>query len=361
MRQSMLKLRQPAGPPALPAAPTVSSEYLNLMAGAAAARGLDVPRVFSEARIDPHLLRRRGARVNVAAVERAWEHISDRLKDPLFALKVVDAFPVGPGSAANLMDYLVRSSATAGSALAAVARYGPLMSDAEVTTIAVSGKQASMRLRTDRSSPYAVEMIVGIVASRTRDLLGPNWSLERVWLAHPARGSGATYERICGAPVYFEMPVTEMVFSRELLDLPMAEADPHLNTILTEHADGLLAKVLPPPQPQSFVERLEHLIRSGLDAGDFTLVRLADELGMSTRTVQRRLRETGLTHRGLVRKVREDVAARSLDAPVSQGQIARSLGYSGPGAFQRAFKSWSGMTPGQVRRRKASRSRATRR
>jgi AraC-like DNA-binding protein len=355
----MPKLRHPAGAPALPTAPTASSEFLELMAAAAEFRGLDPRRVFAEARIDPACLGQKGARVGVAAVERAWETIAGRLGDRLFALQVIDAFR-GPAGTANLIDYLVRSSPNAGSALAAVARYGPLMSNAEVTTIGVSGREASLRLRTERASPHTVEMIVGITVGFSRELFGPSWAVKHVSFAHAAQGNGATYERICGAPVYFERPITEVVFARELLELPMPGADVRLNAILTQHADGLLAMVTPPPKPQSFVERLEHLIRSGLDAGDFTLVQLADEVGVSPRTLQRRLRDTGVTHRGLVRKVREDLAARSLEAPVSQGQIARALGYSGPGAFQRAFKSWSGMTPGQVRRR-GSRLRSARR
>ena len=75
--------------------------------------------------------------------------------------------------------------------------------------------------------------------------------------------------------------------------------------------------------------------------------------------MQRRLRDAGLTHRGVVRKLRLDLAARSLAEPaISQRQIAQALGYSGAGAFHRAFKRWSGMTPGQVRQR-GSRPRAT--
>jgi AraC-like DNA-binding protein len=203
-------------------------------------------------------------------------------------------------------------------------------------------------------------MIVGFCTAKAREQFGPDWRLKHVSFAHPAHGCASVYEEKCGAPVYFEMPFTEIVFSRELLDLPMAGADPHLNAVLTEHADALLATILPSPPRRPFVAELEHLIRTGLDAGDFTLVRLADQVGMSARTVQRKLRDAGLTHRGLVRKVRQEVAARSLQAPVSQGRIARALGYSSPGAFQRAFKSWSGLTPAQVRTRRASRRRALR-
>ena len=119
---------------------------------------------------------------------------------------------------------------------------------------------------------------------------------------------------------------------------------------LLREADAALATLAPPAAPPSFVDTVKRVLEDGLEARDLTLTRLADHLGISARTLQRRLRAAGITHRGLVRGVREDLANRSLATRVSQGQIARTLGYSGPGAFQRAFKRWSGMTPGQHRR-----------
>jgi len=146
------------------------------------------------------------------------------------------------------------------------------------------------------------------------------------------------------------------VFDRELLDLPMEGADPHLNAILTAQAEGLLATVFPPAPARSFAESIERALTNRLCVGDFTLVGLADHLGLGVRTLQRRLRAEGLTHRSLVRKLRHDLATRSLAGSGTQNQIARTLGYSGTGAFRRAFKAWSGMPPAKLRR-KAKRKR----
>ena len=93
------------------------------------------------------------------------------------------------------------------------------------------------------------------------------------------------------------------------------------------------------------------MLEDGLNERDLTLTRLADQLGVSTRTLQRRLRAAGVTHRALVSGVRKEIAARALASRVSQGQIARALGASGAGAFQRAFKRWSGVAPGELRRK----------
>jgi AraC-like DNA-binding protein len=331
--------RQPAA--------TVSSEYLRLFAGAAEARGLDVGPIFVASGIDPAIPGRRGARVAAGAAEEAWKRTTERLHDPLFGLTMAEAIPFG---AMNLLDFLALSSANVGEGLEHVARYSPLMGDAERLTLTVSGNEARFGFDHINEVPYPIEMIVGIFARRARDLFGPSWTLERVSFAHAAQGPRAVYERICQTQVEFEAPFTEAVFSRDLLAAPMSGADARLNAILTAEAEAALAVLYPPVEAPSFIETVKRVLADGVHDNDLTLTRLAAQLAVSSRTLQRRLQAAGVTHRQLVRDVRQELAARSLATGVSQGRIARALGYSGAGAFQRAFKRWSGATPGQVRR-----------
>ncbi len=343
MRQPMLISRQPD------CGPTVSSDYLRLLALGAESRGVDMAPIWASAKIDPAVLDVRGARIAQPAVERVWNLITARVGDHLFGLEMAGAIPFG---SANLIDYLVLSSADIGAALGRLCRYSPLMSTTERLTFVVSEDSASVRVETSCTITHPVEMVVALFARRARDLFGPSWSLAHVCFAHGPRGPLASYERVLQAPTYFRRPVTEAVFSRELLTLPMAGADSNLNASLTAQAEELLAGMTP-TAPPSFVSIIRRTLRDGLAKGDLTLTRLASQMGLSVRTVQRRLREEGLTHRELVQGLRQDLATQSLAAPISQGQIARTLGYSGTGAFQRAFKRWSGIGPGELRERRA--------
>ena len=309
-------------------------------------RGLELSPIFVETGIDPGILEQRGARVPHESVEQVWALIADRLGDPLFGLQMVDAIPFG---AADLLDYLILSSATVGDALHKLTRYAPLLCDSDRSRVVVSGNLASVRFGSAHELPYPRELVVGLFARRSREMFGPGWSLKHVTFTHEPLGPAVRYDHVFQVPVYFGMPVDEAVFSRDLLATPMQGADARLNAILTDQADGLLAAIAPPPPRASFVETVQQAVQRGLTEGNFTLTRLAEHLGMSARTLQRRLQAEGLTHRELVRGLRHDLAARALDAPVSQGQIARALGYSGAGSFHRAFKSWAGMTPGQLR------------
>jgi AraC-like DNA-binding protein len=327
--------------------PTVSSEYLRLFASAAQGRGLDVSPILTASGIDRSILDRRGARVGAGAAEEAWKRVIERLDDPLFGLTMNETIPRG---VVGLLDYVVMTSDDIGEGLGRLSRYAPLMGDAEQLTLVMQGNEAHFRFYDSNEVPYPIEMIMGLFARKARDQFGRSWSLKRVCFTHAPLGPRAVYERVCQAQVLFEMPFTEAVFARDLTEMEMPGADPRLNAILTPEAETALATVTPPAPPPSFVDSVKLALADGVHERDLTLNRLADNLGLSTRTLQRRLRAAGVTHRQLVRDVRQDLAQQSLATGVTQGRIARNLGYSGTGAFQRAFKRWSGMTPGHVRR-----------
>jgi AraC-like DNA-binding protein len=349
MRQSVLRTRHDT-PVDSGAGGTASTAYLRILAWAAEWRGLSPTKILREATIDPAALERREARVPMASALRVWDQIVGQLRDPSVGLCLVQTLSFG---SSDLLDYLLRASANAGEALQQLVRYAPLMNDVDRVSMQVSGNEARVRFRTARDLPYTCELIAGIFARRSRELFGPSWALRSVSFSHPAQGPRPVYDRAFEAPVLFEMPFNEIVFDRQLLDLPMSGADRRLQGILAAQADELLASVVTPPAPETFTQLVRQALADGLEDGDTTLVRLADRLQLSTRTIQRKLREAGLSHRGLVRDLRLDLASRSLAGQqATQRQIARALGYSGAGSFHRAFKRWSGMTPGAVRARR---------
>lgn len=309
-------------------------------------RGLQFAPLLAASGIHPAILQQRGARVLHEPVDRVWYQIAEQLGDPLFGLKLAADIPFG---SADVMDYLVGSSATVGDALQKLIRYTPLLCDGDRSTIVVSGELASFRFRAPGMAPYARELAVGLFVRRSRDMFGSDWTIKHVSFAHAALGPATRYDRLFNVPVYFGMPFEEVVFSRELLSMRLAHADPRLNAILSAQADAMLAVLRPPAATASFLDSVQQAIQDGLIQGDFSLTRIAERLSLSARTLQRRLRAEGISHREMVQRLRHDLAARALDESVSQGHIARSLGYSGVGAFHRAFKSWSGVTPGQSR------------
>jgi AraC-like DNA-binding protein len=78
----------------------------------------------------------------------------------------------------------------------------------------------------------------------------------------------------------------------------------------------------------------------------------AHQVGIPVRTLQRRLRENGLSYSELVEKTRCELACRLLDKPGAKAaDVARALGYTDPSSFSRAFRRWTGMSPRAYRNR----------
>lgn len=100
------------------------------------------------------------------------------------------------------------------------------------------------------------------------------------------------------------------------------------------------------------MQQVESVLRSRMDGGHTGLEEVAAELGMSGRTLQNRLEESGLSYRDLLDRLRHAQAVVFVSNPsVSLIQAAQMLGFSTQSSFQRAFKRWTGMTPGDYRRR----------
>lgn len=102
-----------------------------------------------------------------------------------------------------------------------------------------------------------------------------------------------------------------------------------------------------------FMHRVEYILQSRLESGQTGLEDVAGELGVSSRTLQNRLEESGLSYRALLDRMRHAQALVYVSDPtLNLIQAAQMLGFATQSTFQRAFKRWTGMTPGDYRRRR---------
>ena len=103
----------------------------------------------------------------------------------------------------------------------------------------------------------------------------------------------------------------------------------------------------------SFLHKLERILKPRLENGQVSLEEIALEAGVSIRTLQNRLDESGLTFRALLDRMRHAQAQLYIgNASLPLSQIAQMLGFSTQSSFHHAFKRWTGMAPGEYRRQK---------
>lgn len=291
------------------------------------------------------------ARIPLALENRLWEAGAAHLQDPLFGLKAGMAFR--PTGGLDVFDYVCRSAADLRGAIERVVRYNRLLHDVAVFSLEEAGDRAivghAFRAGIPGPSPLAADCTFASALALARHWTGAPIPARRVAIARPPPDDPGPWQAWAGTrSVAFGTSRTEIELDRALLDLPLIEADPGLCAVLERQADAALAAL---PEVGGFEARVREAIASLLQAGTPTAAVVASRLHVSTRTLQRRLADAGTSFAAEVDAIRHGLSTRYLADPrISIAEVAFLLGYSEPRAFHRAFKSWTGTTPGTWRK-----------
>ena len=169
---------------------------------------------------------------------------------------------------------------------------------------------------------------------------------------YPEPSHTAEYRRMFYAQqTRFDAPRTAISFPLSYLDLPVIQNEHTLKAFLKTSPADLLVK---PKNDDSLTGRIRALLRQRSDYPEFEQV--AAELLLTPQTLRRRLKDEGSSYQQIKDNLRRDTAVYFLSRPeLSIDEIALQLGFSEPSAFHRAFKKWTGVTPGVYRQEKSLR------
>ena len=181
-----------------------------------------------------------------------------------------------------------------------------------------------------------------------------SWLVNRPLLLHrisftcPAPAYADEYPLMFPCTSYFAQPSNTLVFSRAILDQPVARDNKALNKFLADAPECLLTQFR---TDDSYAGQVRLLLQS-TDEQLSSLEHIAASLNTTDYTLRRRLKKEGTSFHDLRDSV---LRQRAQDRLVHSGDpvavIAAELGYSEPAAFNHAFKKWTGVTPGQYRKR----------
>ena len=270
------------------------------------------------------------------------------LGDPAFGLRLGQALQPND---LDLLGYICLNSATLGDALANMERYHNVYSEGVRRSVRPQGDQVALVidvLEPDAIGlPQPLELALSANHRQISSLLGALPQLSYVELSHPRVGPAAVYRRFLGAPVRFGAARNATVFPKALLATPIRAADRRLLDILKRQADEALRQR---HGDGDLRDAVRNVVAPRLRSGVPTIGDVARELGMSSRTLARRLRDDGATYRGVLNTLRQQLAVRYLhDSRHSQAQIAYLLGFTDVSSFSHAFKRWTGSSPSQFR------------
>jgi AraC-like DNA-binding protein len=193
---------------------------------------------------------------------------------------------------------------------------------------------------------------MAILLRTFRKLAGLRLTPRLVCFAHHREERPAEFDAFFGK-VEFGADIDEITFEEKVRQLPVVSADPYLHELLTTYCEEALQNR--PSVSGPFRSSVENEITPLLPHGTVRAGEIAQRLGMSQRTLARRLESEGLSFSEVLEHLRRDLANRYLaDDDLSISQIAWLLGYKEVGALSHAFKRWTGRAPSEVRPRMAS-------
>ena len=251
--------------------------------------------------------------------------------------------------------YISASSKILGDAVQHLARYGSIVNEGLAlkylrgTNIGIAFRYVGVGRHRDR---HQIEFFIAGLVRLCRHLTGLRLVPSRVRFAHRREGERSEFAEFFGGKVEFGAAVDEVSFASASRDIPIVSADHHLNKLLVTYCEEALRRR--PPHRGTFRSDVENAIVPLLPHGNAKLEEIARSLGVSQRTLARRLSAERLTFSAVLESLRMDLAGRYLvDEDLSISQVAWLLGYQEVSSFTHAFKRWTGKTPRKMRSRRA--------
>jgi AraC-like DNA-binding protein len=319
--------------------------------------GIRSERLCTEAGFEPQRLGDPTAMVSMAEYARLFEVARTLSGDPGFALRAGERAPTGARH--TLGDLLINCTTMRGAIAQFVTHAALIYEDALWDLVEVDDRATfsfdHLAVPDDVAAldaEFCLAHIVG-VGRHFAGFAGRDAAPREVHFRHLAPPYAADYEQVFRCPVSFGRPRHEIVFKRALLDVPHLHRDEPVAQLLRKRAEALLAER---HSDAHLKQRILDLIKYQPDPEAVDAESLARQLGVGPRTLRRRLASLNLSLFSLIEQARSEIACEALLGPTPIKAIADRLGFSEVSAFHRAFKRWTGMTPGQYRASQRSQS-----
>lgn len=282
-------------------------------------------------------------------ITRLWRAAARLTGDPGFGLRAGSL--VGPANF-NVVSYLLQSAPTLREAIGLVQQYQRLISDG-VRLQMIPGAQSSWLVYHPQQgqlpfSPHQVEAVLAAVVAFTQWIVGRPLRPLKVQFSQPALAPSGSYQAVFHCPVEFDQAFSGILIDNAVLDAALPEVDVQLAQLHRQYASARLAAL---SEPADLVRDLRGWIERQLRAQVLpTREAAAQALGLSPRTLARRMQKQQLDFSALLDDARREAALQAVGhSTQALADIGQRLGFAEPSTFWRAFRRWTGMTPGQWR------------
>jgi AraC-like DNA-binding protein len=303
--------------------------------------GLDPARVCADAGVDPRAPEDATVAIGTGELARVLERAEAVAGDALLGLHMAER-----ARGRGVLSYLARAQQTVGDGLRAFERFAAATWGGAAVRIARHGTRVFVGFRPGAGLPrHAVEYVVGRTAISLRR---SGARAREVWFGHAAGAPIRGYEQVLRCRVRFERSETGLVLRADELARPLRTASPEAAAAITAGLAGL-----PGRRATSASARLAAAVSDALARrGRLDREALARSLGMSGRTLARRLATEQCRFRDVVEAARRTLAQRLVEEEaLGLAEVAGRVGFADAAAFGKAFRRWFGDSPSAFRAR----------
>ena len=311
-------------------------------------QGIDVGALLEKAHITPGQIKNEQTRVDVRYQIKFVESVATAIGDPLLGLHVGYSYDLRE---IGLLYYVIASADTLFECLLRAARYAAVANDGISLDVKKAGE---LRVRLSYSGVarhtdvHQIEFWMASLVRICRKLVDRDLGPIKIRITHDRSRKTAEIEKMMGVTLEHRANADEIVFSKFSAEYPIVTADTYLNGLCGRFCEETLDHLGGKSSPLKV--RVENVIGRLLPHRQVSVRAVAEELGMSTRTLARRLASDGYSFIEIFDGLRSALAHRYLDEstlPISE--IAWLVGYSEVASFSHAFHRWTGTSPRAAR------------
>ncbi|MFA7942414.1 AraC family transcriptional regulator [Pseudomonas brenneri] len=324
---------------------TIASHYARAASGGARRAGYDCSTLLQQLGITPELLAEPRARIAPEQFTRLLQMLWQALDDEYLG------FADGPSKRGTfaMMCHALIHCRTLEKALQRGLLFYSLFPQGPRWRLSREGDMARLSLDDSQlwdPDHFLSESLLVIWHRLGSWLIGQRIRLEQATFSYPIPAHASEYDLLFPCPLVFSAASSSLVFHSRYLNLPLLQDERTLKHFLERSPADLLSR---PDEGDSLSSQIRRLLsRDRTPWPDLEAV--AQHLHISPQTLRRHLREESTNFQALKDELRRDIAIFHLGrADLSLQEIAEQLGFSEPSAFHRAFKKWTGVTPGAYR------------
>jgi len=325
------------------------SSWILCIAKAIDSYGLDSRELFARAGLDHFRLHDPVARFSSPAVSRLWALAAQATGDPCFGLTVAKFWHP---TTLHALGYAWLASNNLEEAFARAVRYSRIVNTAASGILHVDKSATSYGVVMDGAglklapSQVSLDAALAMLLVLCRAAYGPAFCPLRVTVQRPQPDCAERFRELFGAPVEFAQAANAMWLDPATVSEPLITANPELVRINDQIVTDYLAHL----DRSDVTMQVRSRLIERLPSGHVSESEIASSINLSRRSLQRKLKEQGVSFAQLLEDSRRELALNYVrDSQHSFNEIAYLLGFAEPGNFSRAFKRWYGQSPSHYR------------